>query len=221
LAAEGMDLVIIARRKEPLVQLADLLHNKYNIIVDCISYDLSDKNAAFYIKEALNGKEINFMVYNAALSYIGAFEHNSIEHHNKIAYTNMFTPMNMLHIFGETMLKSGRGAIIIMASLAGFQGNGFLTAYAATKAFSRVLGESLWYEWKNRGVDVIACCAGATSTPNINTKPEKKGFFVPRVQSPDEVVLECMQQIGKKPSIITGRGNRIASFVMQNFLHRK
>jgi uncharacterized protein len=222
LAAEGMDLVIVARRKEPLEQLANLLRSKYPIKIDCICCDLSNKNAALDVKEALNGKEINLLVYNAALSYIGAFELNSMDHHNKIATTNMITPMNMLHIFGEPMLKNGRGAIIIMASLAGFQGSGYLAAYASTKAFSRVMAESLWYEWKNRGVDVIACCAGATSTPNfINTKPEKKGFFAPRVQRPDEVVLECIQQIGKKPSFITGRGNKIASFIMQKLLPRK
>jgi len=44
-----------------------------------------------------------------------------------------------------------------MTSLAGFQGSGYLSVYAATKAFIRILGESLWYEWKNSGVDVIAC----------------------------------------------------------------
>jgi short-subunit dehydrogenase len=105
LASKGMDLVIVARRKEPLEQLANLLMDKYQIKVDCICCDLSDTNAALYVEEALNGKEINLLVYNAAMSYIGAFELNNIEHHNKIATTNMITPMNMMHTFGEPMLK--------------------------------------------------------------------------------------------------------------------
>jgi uncharacterized protein len=222
LAAESMDLLLVARRKEPLNQLASSLIDKYHIRVTCINCDLSDNNAAYTVKEALKGKEINLLVYNAALSYIGPFEQNSLEHHNRIAYANMITPMNMFQIFGEPMLKKGKGALIMMASLAGFQGSGFLTAYAATKAFSRVFAESLWYEWKNRGVDVIACCAGATATPNfINTKPEKKSFFAPRVQRPEEVVQECMNQLGKKPSFVIGRGNKFASFIMQNLLPRK
>jgi short-subunit dehydrogenase len=222
LAAAGIDLVLIARRKEPLDQLAALLINKYHINVSCITCDLSDNDAAYTVKEAMKGKEINLLVYNAALSYIGPFEQNSLEQYNKIAYANMITPMNMLRIFGEPMLKKGKGALILMASLAGFQGSGFLAAYAATKAFGRVLAESLWYEWKNRGVDVIACCAGATATPNfINTKPEKTGFFAPRVQNPEEVVQECMKQLGKRPSFIVGRGNKLASFIMQKLLPRK
>jgi uncharacterized protein len=222
LARAGMDLVLIARRNEPLEQLAASLRNKYQVDIVCICCDLSDIDSAFKVKESLNGKEINLLVYNAALSFIGPFVQNSMEHHYRIATTNMITPMKMLQIFGEPMLKEKKGAIIMMASLAGFQGSGYLAAYAATKAFTRVLAESLWYEWKGSGVDIIACCAGSTSSPNfINTKPEKKSFFAPRVQTPSEVVEECMKQLGKKPSFISGRGNKVASFIMQKILSRK
>ena len=222
LAAEGMDLVLIARGKETLDQLANSLIKEYSINVTCVYCDLSDSNAINIIQEAIWGKEINLLVYNAALSYIGPFEENSLEHHNQIAQTNMITPMNMLQLFGGPMIKKGKGAVILMASLAGFQGSGFLATYAATKAFNRVLAESLWYEWKNKGVDVIACCAGATATPNfIESNPEKSSFFAPRVQRPEEVVEKCIKQLGKKPSIISGRGNKIASFIMQKILPRK
>ncbi len=222
LAAAGMNLILVARRREPLDQLAGRLSDQYGVQVSCISCDLSDTDAAVALRDTLQDKDINLLVYNAALSYIGPFEQNSLEYHIRIAYTNMITPMSLLRIFGEQMLKKGRGAVILMASLAGFQGSGFLATYAASKAFTRVLAESLWYEWKDRGVDVIACCAGATATPNfINTKPEKTSRFTPRVEHPEEVVEACMRQLGRRPSIISGRGNRIASFFMQKVLSRK
>jgi short-subunit dehydrogenase len=222
LARAGMNLILVARRREPLEQLASSLILKYKVNVSFITCDLADNDAAQTIKEALKGREINLLVYNAALSHIGPFEQNSLEHNNKIAGANMITPLNMLKIFGEPMLANGKGAIILMASLAGFQGSGFLAAYASTKAFTRVMAESLWYEWKNRGVDVIACCAGATSTPNfIKTNPENQGLFAPRVLTPGEVVQECMSHLGKKPSFVAGRGNKIASFIMQRLMPRK
>jgi uncharacterized protein len=222
LAAAGMDLVLVARRGELLNHLAGQLTGKYGIQVSCISCDLSDTGAATNLLDSLRDKEINLMVYNAAMSYIGPFEQNSLENHTRIAYANMITPMSLLRIFGEPMLKKGRGAVILMASLAGFQGSGFLAAYAASKAFTRVLAESLWYEWKDRGVDVIACCAGATSTPNfINTNPEKTSRFAPRVEHPEEVVEACMKNLGRRPSFISGRGNRIASFFMQKIFSRE
>jgi len=222
LAAAGMDLVLIARNPDDLDQLANSLKNKYPISVICICCDLSSGDAVNQIKTELQGKEINLFVYNAALSFIGLFEKNSIENHNRIAQTNMITPMNLLQIFGEPMLEKGKGALILMASLAGFQGSGFLATYAATKAFNRVLAESLWYEWKSRGVDIMACCAGATLTPNfIETNPEKLSFFAPRVLRPEEVAEECFEQLGKRPSFIPGRGNRVASFIMQKLMPRK
>jgi short-subunit dehydrogenase len=222
LAAEGMDLVLIARRLEPLQQLADSLEKKYKVNVMCIQCDLGSINAFRQMQEELNGREISLLVYNAALSYIGPFIKNSLEKHSQAVQVNMITPLNMIHLFGEKMLTKGKGAVILMTSLAGFQGSGYLSVYAATKAFIRVLGESLWYEWKNSGVDVIACCAGATATPGFkNTNPEKSGFFAPRVLAPEEVVKECLKKLGKQPSYITGRGNRIASFMMQKILCRK
>jgi short-subunit dehydrogenase len=222
LAEEGMDLVLIARRPEPLKQLADLLEKKHKIEVLFISCDLGSANPIQQIEEALNGREINLLVYNAALSYIGPFINNSAAEHTLAARVNMITPLNMIHFFGEKMLKNRKGAIILMTSLAGFQGSGYLSVYAATKAFNRILAESLWYEWKNSGVDITACCAGATSTINYkNTHPEKTGLFAPRVLTPEEVVDECLRKLGKQPSFITGRGNRMASFIMHRILPRK
>jgi short-subunit dehydrogenase len=222
LAREGLDLVLVARRLQPLKELTDILEKEYNVKVKCISCNLAGINAAREIQEALNELEINLLVYNAALSYIGPFIKNTAENHVQIAQANMITPLNMIHAFGEKMLAKGQGAVIFMASLAGFQGSGYLSVYAATKAFTRILAESLWYEWKNSGVDVIACCAGATATPNFKkTNPEKTGFFIPRVLAPEEVVNGCFRKLGRQPSCITGRGNRLASFFMQKILPRK
>lgn len=222
LAADGMDLILVARRLEGLEIFAQELRSKYAVEITCISCDLASVDAAQKLKLAVGDKEVNLLVYNAALSFIGHFEENSLEHHTQIAQANMLTPMNLLQLFGQPMLKKRKGAMIMMASLAGFQGSGFLSVYAATKAFDRVLAESLWYEWKDRGVDVIACCAGATATPNfLNTKPEKTRFFAPKVQSPEEVVNECFKKLGKTPSFVTGTGNKIASFIMQRLMPRK
>jgi len=222
LASHKIDLVLIARRKEKLDNLAQSLKKNYQVNVTCIYCDLADANALQIIKESVNGMEIGLMVYNAALSYIGPFEKNSMAHHHQMARVNMMVPLNLLQFFGAPMLDKGKGAFIIMASMAGFQGSGFLAAYAATKAFNRVLAESLWYEWKSRGVDIMACSAGATATPNfIRSNPEKPGFFTPRVQSPNEVVKACFRQLGKKPSFIPGWGNMLASFIMQKVLPRK
>ena len=222
LAESGMDLILIARKEEPLEELAASLSAQYNINVTTLCCDLSEADSVKYLTTALHNKDINILVYNAALSFIGPFENDTEEHINRIAVANMITPMKLVRIFGEKMLKNGKGSIILMSSLAGFQGSGFLASYSATKAFTTVFAESIWYEWKDKGVDVIACCAGATSTKNyLETNPGKSGFLAPGVTTPEEVVEECFKHLGKKPSFIAGTGNKIASFFMQRILPRK
>lgn len=222
LAAAGINLVMIARRKEQLEKFAAELTTRYGIETTCIQEDLADMDAANRITGYIKEYEINLFIYNAGNSYIGKFEEQSWKVHREIAITNMITPLHLVHSLVPDMLKRGKGAIILMASLAGFQGTPFIATYAATKAFDQILAEGLWYEWKNRGIDVIACCAGATSSPNfLNTNPGKQHFMAPKVQTPEEVVTECFKRLGQTPSFITGRANKIASFFMKRILSRK
>lgn len=222
LAKAGYDLIVVARRMEPLIALAEEIEGTYKVKVNTLSFDLSAPTAAKDLLVALEHFDIDVLVYNAGLSYIGAFEKNDLNHHLEIARTNIMTPLELVQTLGTKMLERGRGAVVLMGSLAGLQGSGFLSTYAASKAFDTILAESLWYEWKERGVDVIACIAGATSSPNfINTRPKKVGLLEPKVQTPEEVVEECFLNLGQQPRIITGFANRLASFFMHRVLPRK
>ncbi len=219
LAAEDLDLILLARRLQPLQQLAENLKNKYKVNVTCISCDLGDINAPKKIEAVLTDRSVNVLVYNAAISYIGPFVDNPAEEHSYAARVNMITPLSMVQMFGRRMLSGKKGAIILMTSMAGFQGSAYLAVYAATKAFLRILAESLWYEWKNKGVDIIGCCAGATSTPGfIRSDPAPAGFFAPGILTPEKVVKECFSRLGRRPSFITGRSNRLAAFIMHRIL---
>ncbi len=220
LAARGLDLVLIARRKEPLEATAQQIIEKYGVKVLPVPCDLAD--AVQQIINAIGDIPIDFMVYNAALSYIGPYLATGLSTHTDIAKVNMLTPMALLHYFGGKMAERGKGGVVLMSSIAGFQGSGYLSTYAATKAFNRVLAEGLWYEWKPKGVDVIACCAGATATPNyINTKPGKASPLEPMPQLPEQVVEECLRKIVTTPSFIIGTGNKLVSFLMQHVFSKK
>jgi len=222
LAAEGFRLILVARRIEPLQRLAGELADRYSTLTQCLACDLSEEDAAEQVLGSLEGAEPGMLIYNAALSHIGSFADHPAGDHCRAAVVNMITPLRLVHSLGNRMLDRGRGAVILMSSMAGLQGSGFLATYAATRAFSRILAESLWYEWKGRGVDVMACCAGATATPGyMRSAPAKAGIVAPAVQQPEEVVSECFKRIGKVPSFIAGRGNRVASFFMQRLLPRR
>ena len=103
---------------------------------------------------------------------IGPYYNHSVDEQLKHIDVNCRGPVILAHHFGTKMRRRKQGGIILMTSLSGFQGAPWLATYGATKAFNLVLAEGLWYELKDEGIDVLACCAGSTATPNfIETKP--------------------------------------------------
>jgi len=222
LAARGFNLVLIARRESPLQAIAQQITNQYGVKVFPISCDLGSADAIQQITQQIGDMTIDFMVYNAASSFIGPYLSTTLSTHTNIATVNMLSLLGLLHYFGSKMVAQRRGGIVIMTSMAGLQGSAYLSTYAATKAFSRILSEGLWFEWKPLGVDVIACCAGATLTPNyLNSNPGKGSWLEPKPQLPEQVAEECLQKIGTTPSFVSGRGNKFVSFLMRHFFSKK
>lgn len=222
LAVRGLNLILIARRSELLQSLASRLSKKYTVEIKSIALDLSASEAAEQILRATNNLEIGLLIYNAAFSAVGPFLERPVEDHLKEVYTNAFTPLKLIHLFAGQMLARGRGGIVLMSSLSAFQGSAYISTYAATKAFNIVLAEGLWEEWRTRGVDVLACIAGAVKTPNyVASEPEQTGGLGDMTMAPDQVVREALNALGKGPYVIPGRINRVASFVMRHLLPRK
>ena len=222
LAARGLNLVLMARRAELLQSLASNLSTKYNVETKIIPLDLSAADAVEQIAENTKDLEIGLLVYNAAFSAIGPFLERPVEDHIKEINTNAYTPLKLIYLFAERMLARGRGGIVLMSSLSAFQGSAYISTYAATKAFNIVLAEGLWEEWRERGVDVLVCVSGAVKTPNyVASEPEQTGGLGDMTMTPDKVVREALNALGKGPYVIPGRMNRISSFVMRHLLPRK
>jgi len=222
LAREGMDLIMIARRKDVLEAQADAIRKSCNVNVTTVACDLSGENITGEISSQTKDAPVDLLVYNAALSYIGPFLDHPLDAHERIIAANLSGQVKLAHHYGSKMAEKGRGAMIFMSSMAGFQGSGFLTTYSSTKAFNRVFAEGLWYEWKRKNIDVLACCAGAIATPNyVHTNPKVSGWLRPPLQQPEEVADECFRRLGKVPSFVSGRGNRLATFFMHRILSRK
>lgn len=223
LAASGMHLVLIARRDPPLALLRDELREAHGIDVRTVSTDLADPAAAEALASASRGCEIGLLVYNAAASSVGRFLDTPIEAHLRAVHVNVRGPVLLAHAFGGPMAARGRGGIVLMSSLTAFQGTPLVATYGATKSFNLVLAEGLWSELADRGVDVLACCAGATLTPGYEraTPVRPAGGFTPRPQDPREVAREALRALGRRPVIVTGAGNRIASFVMRRVFSRR
>jgi short-subunit dehydrogenase len=111
--------------------------------------------------------------------------------------------------------------MIFMSSLSGLVGTPFVTAYASSKAFDMVLGEALWSELGPRGVDVLSVIAGTTRTPGFESAGHRSGRFSPPVMEPADVVAESLEALGRQPSLVPGRVNRLTQALLSRILPRK
>ena len=106
-----------------------------------------------------------------------------------------------------------------MSSLSATIGSALIANYAATKAYNLVLAEGLWEEMRTRGVDVMACCPSAVTTPNyVASAPRKKS---PGSMTAAAVVSETLDKLGTTPSLIPGRSNRLSAFALRRVMPRK
>jgi short-subunit dehydrogenase len=225
LAGLGLNVVLVARREEKLAALAQELTSRYAIQARALPHDLGQPQAAAMLIELTQELRIGLLVYNAALSVIGPFLERSLEAHQQELSVNCATPLALAYAFGRRFQEQRRGGIILLSSLSAGQGSALISHYAATKAYNQVLAEGLWEEWRGAGVDALACCLGATATPNyFASLPARPGTVAqprsPKTLAPHQAVAETLAALGKTPSVIPGRGNRLAAFVMRRILPR-
>ncbi|MFW5925553.1 MAG: SDR family NAD(P)-dependent oxidoreductase [Myxococcota bacterium] len=221
LAAEGLHLVLLARRPEKLEPLGEGLRQRHGVEVRPVPMDLSRPDLADAVAEVTRELEVGLLVYNAAFSVIGPFLERGLDEHLRVVDVNVRGPIALGHRLGAPMAARGRGGMVLMTSMSGYQGSALITTYAASKAFNLVLGEGLWDELRGRGVDVVACAAGATRTPNYEASAPRKTSPLATLMEPEAVVDEALAALGRRPSVVPGLGNRLASFFMQRLLPRR
>ena len=218
LARRGLNLVLVARRKEPLEAAAREIAAMAGVQVRCIPLDLARVYAAAAIEKELAGLDVGLVVYNAALAPAGEFLEIPLDEQLASIDVNVRGPLEMAHHFGQRMASRGSGGIVLMSSLTAFQGSPFVATYGASKSFLLSLAEGLWFELAPRGVDVLAVCAGATRTPNYLRRARGRA---PGELPPEQVASEALARLAQGPSMIPGRFNRFASQLMRRLLSRR
>jgi uncharacterized protein len=165
LAARGAIIVAVARREERLLKLQVSLVKRYQTRVLPVPCDLSDPNACFLIRQALDaaGLEIDVLVNNAGYGVPGKFLMSEWQRHRDFEQVMIGSVTQLCYEFLPTMIARRQGVIINVASIAGFlPGTSGHTAYAAVKAWLINFSESLAFEYENDGIRVCAVCPGFT-----------------------------------------------------------
>jgi len=213
-----MNLILVARRKEPLEALAVEIRGRFGLDCRCIDGDLADVGFLGALRDTLAGVELGVLVYNAAHAPMGEFATRDPADILRALDVNTRGPATLVRAVLPGMIARGRGGIVLMTSLAGNQGTPRIATYAATKAFNRVLAEGLWHELRGKGIDIVACCAGAIRTPGYATSSAKEA---PGTMDPRDVAECALRRLGRGPVAIPGFTNRAAAFLMTRLLPRR
>jgi hypothetical protein len=220
LACRGLNLVLVARRKEQLEQAAAGLRSRHRVEVRAVALDLSTPGFLAALQRKTAGLEIGLLVCNAAAAHTAPFLEADPRDYQPLLDTNCRAPLFLVRWLGGRMAERGRGGIVVMTSMSGFQGSPYVTVYAATKAFLLNLAEGAGSELAPHGVDVLACAAGPIRTPNyLASKEAGKGPKALEME-PGQVARAALGGLGRRTLVVPGRLNRIALFLMGRLLPR-
>ncbi len=207
LAGRGLDLLLVARRVDRLRALAAELEQAHGVAVQVCAADLADPDAVDTVIAAAAGLEIGLLVSNAGFGLKGAHQDNDPARMAAMLQVNCAAPLQLTHRMLPELLRRGRGGVIITSSVEGLLGVPYSAAYAASKAFTNSLGESLWGEVSSRGVDVLALCPGSTDT-EAHALQGIDSATLEGVMSPQAVVLEALANLANGPVYVAGEQNR-------------
>jgi short-subunit dehydrogenase len=171
-AARGLNVVMVARGAETLEETAAEVRDRHGVDVRTLVADLADPAIGETVAAATDDIEIGLFVYNAAVAPMGRFLDIPLDLQLLSVAVNCRTPVILCHLLASRMVARGRGGIALVSSNGGTQGAVNTSTYGAGKAFEWILGETLWTELGESGVDVTTIFVGPTASPNYNAFKE-------------------------------------------------
>jgi short-subunit dehydrogenase len=165
-AADGYDIVLVARSTGALDKLAADLGREFHVTATPIASDLGRPNAVRELAQTLEqrGLTIDVLVNNAGFGAAGAFEGGSTDLQVGMVDVNNRALVELTHTLWPRIMKNRKGGVLNVASTAAFQPGPFFAVYCATKAFVLSFTEALWEEARGTGVRVSCLCPGVTES---------------------------------------------------------
>ncbi|NIM12575.1 MAG: SDR family NAD(P)-dependent oxidoreductase [Candidatus Aminicenantes bacterium] len=219
LAKDGYNLTCVARSEDKLKQLVNDLGNNYRYL----TADLSDPDQLSKVCRDVEENNYSLLVNNAGYGMYDWFENFPLDKYENMMYLNMNALVRLSYVF-LTHARSGDALINVSSalSLLSYPGG---AVYCGTKAFVTNFSESLWYEYKDKGIYVMTLMPGLTKTNFHNVALGAKQEHLPErlTYTPEVVVAEALKALKarKKPSLISGPRFRFLAALANKLLSRK
>jgi len=215
LAADGAHLVLVARRVEPLQALARELAQRHGVTVDVIPMDLGAPGAPEALRDELarRGREVDVLVNNAGFGLFGDFLAIDPARERAMMEIDVLVPLALTRLLGEAMVARGRGWILQVSSIGGYQPTPLYAVYSAAKAFVLSWGEALHFEWRPRGVTVTVLSPGITATEFLAVSGQRATLYqrLVMMRSPDVTRIGLRALARGSTSVVPGLANKLTA----------
>lgn len=216
LAAAGLQVAMVARRRAALEALADELTTRHGVACRVVEMDLAEPGAAARLAEAVSDLEIGLLVANAGTGWIGPFDRQPPESHASLIRLHCEMHVELTARLLPAMKQRGRGGVIVVSSMGGLVPLPYYAVYSGTKALLQNWGEAIALELRGSGVDVQVLAPGDTKTGF----QEVAGEMSTKWSSVAEVVTESLDGLGRKTVVVPGLENKLSMLAMK-FLPRR
>lgn len=200
LAKRGLNLVLVARRRSILDEVATNLSKAYPIETQVIDADLSQSAAVKTVIAATDNLDVGLLVASAGFGTAGYFLDMPLDREQNMLDVNCRAVLTMSHHFGRRFAKQKHGGIILLSSLVAFQGVPLSAHYAATKAYIQSLAEGLHQELAPLGVDVLASAPGPINSGFATRANMQMGMAL----KPEDVAQATLDALGRKTTVRPG-----------------
>lgn len=216
LAKDGYDVILVARRADRLLALADELKGTRAMRAEVLPADLAVPGAAQKVFEQVQalGLQVDLLINNAGLGTHGPFVESTLEADQKMIDLNISALTSLTRVFLPGMVERRFGGVLNVASTAAFQSIPYFAVYAATKAFVLSFSEALAEEVSGHGVKVSCLCPGPTQS-EFADHAEFKTDLVSRVpmMSAEDVVRDGLDALrAGRPVQVAGLMNAMQAF---------
>jgi hypothetical protein len=166
LAADGHDVILVARRRDRLEELAAALTAEHGIAAHVMPCDLAAPGAAAALFDHITaaGLSVDILINNAGFGSNGPFSDSDPQWEVDMVAVNITALVHLTRLCLPPMLTRGYGRILNVGSTAGFQAGPFMATYYASKAFVNHFSEALSHELAGTGVTVTVSCPGPVAT---------------------------------------------------------
>jgi short-subunit dehydrogenase len=212
LARRGFPLLLVARRRERLDELAGEVAEEFSVAVEVMPLDLSDSKARAKLADRLRTEPIAGLCNSAGFGTSGVFHELPIDRESDEVTLNALALMELTHAVLPGMVDRGAGAVMNIASIAAFQPLPYMAVYSATKAFVQTFSEAVHEELHGTGVSVTALCPGPVPTEWAEIASAER-FSIPLAQvSPHDVAEAAIGgMLAGKRTVVPGVVPKIAS----------